>query len=202
MRATVAPAAPAVRTRLPREERRAQILGAAALAFRSGGFDGTSMDDVAKAAGVTRLIVYRIFESKDELYRAVLEAVIADLAESFAGEPAARLQRDGGFARQLLGVARRHPDGFRLLWRHAAHEPEFAPLADLFRTYAVEYAESLLAKEIHDQTMLHWSARAVLGYLYDGICTWLDDGDPTRDGEFVELLGVGSRALVAALSGR
>jgi hypothetical protein len=150
-----------------REERRAQILEAAARAFRSGGFDGTSMDDVARAAGVTRLIVYRIFESKDDLYRAVIDA-----------------------------------DGFRLLWRHAAHEPQFAPLADLFRTFAVDHAESLLAEEIRDATMLHWAARAILGYLYDGICTWLDDGDAARDGEFVEMLGVGSRALVAALSGR
>ena len=147
---------------------------------------------------MTRLIVYRIFESKDDLYRAVLDGVVDDLARSFAGDAGERLQRDGGFARELLAVARRHPDGFRLLWRHAAHEPAFAPLSELFRTFAVDSAENLLAREISDPTMLHWAARAVLGYLYDGICTWLDDGDPSRDAELVEMLAAGSRALVAA----
>ena len=49
---------------LPRAARRAQLLEAAATAFLERGFDGTSMEDVAQEAGVSRLIVYRIFESK------------------------------------------------------------------------------------------------------------------------------------------
>src|SRR6476659_5303508 len=69
--------------RLPRAERRAQILRAAAATFVRAGFDGTSMDDVARSAGVTRLIVYRIFTSKEELYRAVLEQVTTRLGEEF-----------------------------------------------------------------------------------------------------------------------
>ena len=62
--------------RLPRSERREQIIRAAAGVFVGGGFEGTSVDDVARAAGVTRLIVYRIFESKEALYQAVLQSVI------------------------------------------------------------------------------------------------------------------------------
>src|SRR6185436_19787519 len=65
----------AVTRRLPRAERRAQLLTAAATAFVRAGFDGTSMEDVAEQAGVTRLIVYRIFATKEDLYRAVLESV-------------------------------------------------------------------------------------------------------------------------------
>ena len=195
--ATKRGAAPAA-TRLPRAERREQIIRAAAGAFLAGGFSETSMDDVAKAAGVTRLIVYRIFETKDDLYRAVLESVLDDLAAAFSGEAAERLNREGGFARELVTVARRHPDSFRLLWRHAANEPSFAPLVHLFREFAADLAESLLAPSIEDELMLHWAARAVLGYLWDGVCTWLDDGDPERDAEFVVMLALGSRALVTA----
>jgi AcrR family transcriptional regulator len=183
---------------LPRRERRAQILEAAARAFLARGFAGTSMDDVAKAAGVTRLIVYRIFESKQDLYRAVLDEVVEDLARSFTGDSVERLQRERAFTRTLLEVGRRHPDGFRLLWRHAAHEAEFAPLALMVRSFAYDYAESLLSSYVSDKTMLHWSARAILGYLQDGICTWLDDGDPERDADLVKTLGVGLRALVTA----
>ena len=39
------------------------------------------MDDVAAAAGITRLIVYRHFPSKEALYVAVLEGVRDRLAE-------------------------------------------------------------------------------------------------------------------------
>src|SRR3954454_23986095 len=69
--------------RLPRAQRRDQIVRAAATAFLTGGYDKTSMEDVARAAGVTRLIVYRIFESKELLYLAVLNAVVDEVAIGF-----------------------------------------------------------------------------------------------------------------------
>ena len=64
-------------SRLPREARRAQLVDAAASAFLGDGYDKTSMDQVAQAAGVSRLIVYRNFESKEDLYRQVLREVLA-----------------------------------------------------------------------------------------------------------------------------
>ena len=73
-------------TALPRAERRAQLLTAAATAFVRGGFDGTSMEDVAEQAGVTRLIVYRIFATKEDLYRAVLESVTDRLRDEVSPE--------------------------------------------------------------------------------------------------------------------
>ena len=66
-----------------RDERQAPILRAAAAAFARTGFAGTSMDDVAAEAGITRLIVYRHFDSKEDLYRAVLERVTDRLREEF-----------------------------------------------------------------------------------------------------------------------
>ena len=60
---------------LSRSERQASILRGAAQAFAHNGFAGTSMDDVAAACGVTKLILYRHFETKEGLYRAVLQRV-------------------------------------------------------------------------------------------------------------------------------
>jgi AcrR family transcriptional regulator len=180
--------------RLPRAERREQIARAAATVFMRGGFDGTSMDDVARQAGVTRLIVYRIFESKDELYRAVLDDVTADLYHSFEGADIGQ----GGVSQLLLAVARRHPDAFRLLWRQAANEPAFAELARVFRDLVTAYTETLLADATDDAPMRRWMAQALVSYHYEGVCTWLDDGDMARDDEFVAMASAGSRALVSA----
>ena len=118
----------APRVLLPRADRAASILRGAATAFARTGFAATSMEDVAAASGITKLIVYRHFESKEELYRAVLTRVSDRLAENFAG--ALESERPGGVgARSMLVTAREDPDGFVLLWRHAAREPQFADYA-------------------------------------------------------------------------
>ena len=90
--------------------RRAAILRAAAAAFAERGFADTSMDDVAAAAGITRLIVYRHFPSKEALYVAVLEGVRDRLAEESVasierGESRCRARAADGRARRR---GRRH----------------------------------------------------------------------------------------------
>lgn len=185
--------------RLPRAQRREQIVRAAAAAFLSNGFDKTSMEDIARAAGVTRLIVYRIFESKDALYLAVLTAVLDDLGASFTPSPRVRTPEHGGsVAPTLLGVARRHPDGFRLLWRHTSNQVEFAELYSLFKAAATDYAATLLAPAMADETMMRWAAESLVSTIYESICLWLDSGDPSRDDTFLRLLGDGLRATVMA----
>src|SRR3954470_14510321 len=104
---------------MQRDERQAQILAAAAAAFARTGFAGTSMDDVAAEAGITRLIVYRHFDTKEDLYRAVLTKVTDQLGERWEQALAAE-DRHGMVFRMLLSVAREQPDGFRLLFEHAA----------------------------------------------------------------------------------
>ena len=97
------------------------------------------MEDVAAAAGVTKLIVYRHFEAKEGLYRAVLERVFERQVALFVENMAAGLEA-GGATRALVSVGREYPDGFRLLWRHAAREPQFADYVRSFRDVAVDAA--------------------------------------------------------------
>src|SRR5215813_6875950 len=96
--------------------RRQALLQAAAASFGHGGYAATSMDEIAAAAGVTKLIVYRHFEAKENLYRAVLERVFERQVELFLANIQLGLQAEGT-TRALLAVAREWPDGFRLLWR-------------------------------------------------------------------------------------
>lgn len=74
---------PAARpARLPREQRREQLLSAALQVFAAEGYHATSMDSIAAAAGVTKPVLYQHFDSKRDLYLALLDNSLADLLES------------------------------------------------------------------------------------------------------------------------
>jgi AcrR family transcriptional regulator len=182
---------------LPRAQRQAAILGGAAEAFARAGYAGTSMEDIAAASGITKLIVYRHFDSKETLYRAVLQRVFDRLAEEFL---AAYSQRAGSIgARTLLTVAREDPAGFELLWRHAAREPEFAAYARELRDRAVDASRALLAGRV-DPSLHEWAAQTVFSYLVEATLNWLEFGNSARDDEFVELTTAAARAAVQGLS--
>jgi len=189
-------AARAPRQLLAREERQAQLLRAAAVAFARAGFAATSMEDVASEAGVTKLIVYRHFDSKEELYRAVLTAVSERLAAEFmAGLMDPEPRRDGYLTRSILVVARENPDGFRLLTTHAAREPRFAALDQEFRDRQLAVADSMIGDMIPDAAMKSWASRVIVDYLVHGVLSWLEVGDPDRDEDFVEFATLGLRGM-------
>ena len=188
--------------RMPRAARREQLVRAAAAAFLANGYEKTSMDEVAKAAGVTRLIVYRIFESKEALYLAVIAAVLDDLVEQFEPGPKPMpIEERASITAMLLGIARRHPDGFRLLWRHTSNQPEFHELFVLFKGEATEYAVGLIKEISTNPLIVRWAAESVVSHLYESICLWLDNGDPALDDEFLRMLADGVRAMLLAWFG-
>ena len=60
--------------RLPASERKAQILRTATELFAQQGYEGTKTSLIAREAGVNEAIIFRHFNSKEDLYWAVLEA--------------------------------------------------------------------------------------------------------------------------------
>jgi AcrR family transcriptional regulator len=60
-------------TRLPRDQRRIQLLDAASEVFASKGYHAAAMDDIADAAGVSKPVLYQHFPSKLDLYLALLD---------------------------------------------------------------------------------------------------------------------------------
>lgn len=71
--------------RLPREERRAQVLRAAREVFVAQGFHTAAMDDIADRAGVSKPVLYQHFPGKLDLYLALLDDSIAVLLDSLGG---------------------------------------------------------------------------------------------------------------------
>jgi AcrR family transcriptional regulator len=65
--------------RMPRDERRSQLLTAALEIFTQSGYHAASMDEIADRAGVSKPVLYQHFPSKLDLYLAVLDTHIDSL---------------------------------------------------------------------------------------------------------------------------
>jgi AcrR family transcriptional regulator len=164
--------------RLPRAQRREQILAAATKAFARNGFTSTGLDDIAAEAGITRVILYRHFDSKTDLYEAVLDRFCAVLGDHVA-EPV------GGFTDAsidgLLKAAIAEPAGFRLLFVHAAREPEFKARVDQFRHDIAEAAYLQISAMVLDEAWARWAAQLAPTAAIEAIIAWLDAGQPDPD---------------------
>jgi AcrR family transcriptional regulator len=200
-----APAPPAPQSPAPRSParrdpaRRVALLQAAAEAFAHAGYAATSMDEIAATAGITKLIVYRHFQTKETLYRAVLEQVFDRQVELFLANIAHGLEAEGS-TRALLAVAREWPDGFRLLWRHAAREPQFGEYALSLRDVAVNAARGVVTPLVAPE-VAEWAAQTLFDNLVDAVLDWLDHGAPAHDESFIALETAAIRATVAAWAG-
>jgi len=80
------------KARLPRDERRAQLLAAALETFTASGYHAASMDEIAERASVSKPVLYQHFPSKLDLYTAVLDLHIDSLV--FAIQKAIASTRD------------------------------------------------------------------------------------------------------------
>jgi AcrR family transcriptional regulator len=167
---------PARVRRLGRAERREQILAAATQAFARAGFAATSLDDIAAEARISRVILYRHFASKTDLYRAVLDRVCARLVATVGERDFTASSVDA-----LLGAAAEDPAGFRLLFQHAAREPEFRADADQFRAGMVAVSSRELAGRIPDGAWARWAAQLAPTVAIEAIIAWLDAGQPDPD---------------------
>lgn len=162
--------------RMPRAERREQILDAATRAFARTGYVATGLEGVTAEAGVTLVLLYRHFDSKADLYRAVLDRACARL-EATVGSS----DFDEGSIAALLRAAAADPDGFRLLFRHAVREPEFRDVVDGIQAMSAEVTRRELAAVIPDGPWLDWAVQIVPTATLESVIAWLDAGQPDPD---------------------
>ncbi|MFF1299348.1 MULTISPECIES: TetR/AcrR family transcriptional regulator [unclassified Streptomyces] len=89
---------PRNRQQIPREERAGDLLAAATELFLAKGYDKTTMADISAAAGVARGNVYWYFDSKDDIFAAVMDRMLSReirtlSAEQAGADPLSRLVR-------------------------------------------------------------------------------------------------------------
>jgi AcrR family transcriptional regulator len=162
---------------LPRAQRRQALLAAAARAFARGGFAATSLDDVAAEAGVSRVLIYRHFDSKEQLYRAILDQTRVLLAEA-TGAPD---ELGPSSLQALVRVAQDRPDEFRLFFRHAGREPDFRAHADWLRASMIETTMPYLRTLLSDERLRAWAGELVPTVAIEAILAWLEAGRPAPE---------------------
>lgn len=199
-----------VMTRLPKAQRREQILVTARTLFAARGYSGATTSELAKAAGVTEPILYRHFTSKKELFIAVIDHAGQQTIEQWnrqlrAGRDAAQrlrrliganpMIRSGGkgiyrvISQAMMEIE--DPDILAALQRHVASLHDFVT-----REVAHAQEEGTVSKafspEITAWTLMHLG----LGY---GVLAPLNlsghaiDGRNVRVRDLVEQLMLGPR---------
>jgi AcrR family transcriptional regulator len=123
------PGRPAAR-RLPAQQRRQQLVGVALTLFAERGFDATTMDDIAEAAGVTKPLLYQHFTSKRALYLElvdqVAEQLLGAISEAAAKADGPRQMVEVGFTAYFRMVTT-HEAAFRLLFgSDTPNDPELS----------------------------------------------------------------------------
>lgn len=105
--------------RLSAPARREQILDVALEVMGAAGYHGASMNDIAEAAGVTKPVLYQHFDSKRELYLALLEEVgerlLFAVEKATTDAPDGKSQTERGFLAYFRWVAEDH-DAFMLIF--------------------------------------------------------------------------------------
>ena len=188
--------------RLPATARRQQILDVALDVFATSGFHGASIYDVAEAAGVTKPVLYQHFDSKRDLYKALLDEVgnrlLDSIAKATAGATDGKSQTELGFRAYFQWVSDDHA-GFRLLFGSGtSNDDEFAAAVAKVTAEAATATAPLIAVDISESTR-RTLAHALVG-MAEGASRRLvelgDDFDPDQIATEVSTLAwAGLRAL-------
>jgi len=105
-------------------ERRDQLIGVARACFAEKGFDGTSIEEIAGRAHVSKPIIYEHFGGKEGLYAVVVDREVSTLLHilrSALTDPAAGSRRLLELAAlALLDYIESCPEGFQIIMRDSA----------------------------------------------------------------------------------
>ncbi len=167
-------------------ERREQLLGIGRRLFAERGFDGTSIEEIAAQAGVSKPVVYEHFGGKEGLYAVVVDREMQRLL----GMVTASLS-DGHYRQKLEGAAlalleyiEDSADGFRILVRDSHAASGTGTFASLLSDIASE-VEHILGAEFkargYDPKLAPMYAQMLVGMVALTGQWWLDARKPKLD---------------------
>jgi AcrR family transcriptional regulator len=166
-------------TRLDVDERRRQLLETGARVFTERSYGEVSMSDLARAAGISKGLLYHYFPSKRDFFSATLAAAAAELAAVTEPDPSLPpVEQLAGSLDAYLAWIEANAEGYsRLL--ESAGSPDVRSLIDDVRERTVERIVAAVSAG-ERRPALRVAVRAWLWGMDGAILDWLDRGDVTR----------------------
>lgn len=173
------------RVRMTGAERREQLLDIGRTLFAAKGFEGTSVEEIAAKAGVSKPVVYEHFGGKEGLYAVVVDREMRQLLDMVTGALTAghprELLEQAAFA--LLDYIERYTDGFRILVRDSPVAQSTGTFASLISDIATQ-VEDILGLEFKargfDPKLAPLYAQALVGSVALTGQWWLDVRKPKK----------------------
>jgi len=165
------------------KERREQLLDIGRRLFAERGLDGTSIEEIAAQAGVSKPVVYEHFGGKEGLYAVVVDREV----ERFLSMGTRLLEGEDTMAKfelaavQLLRYIQENSDGFRILVRDSNPTSGSGTFASLISDIAsqVEYIlGDVLEKRGYDPALAPVYAQMLVGMVASAGQWWLDARNP------------------------
>jgi AcrR family transcriptional regulator len=179
--------------RLPRRERRAQLLDSALKVFVAQGYHAAAMDDIAERAGVSKPVLYQHFPGKLDLYLALLDAACDDVIDNCRQALAATHDNKTRVAAAMAAFyAYVAADGgaFRLVFESdLTSEPAVREHVERVTTECA----AMIADVIHDDTGLPDEASRLLAVSLVGMAQvsarfWISEAAGINQAQAVELV--------------
>lgn len=159
-------------------DRREAILRYAMESFATRGYHGTSIDDIASAAGISKALIYEHFPSKQALHSEVItaqaDALFARMAQAAdSGLPPEQRLRGGIDA--FLGFVEENREAWRALFRDAA-DPHLGEVVERLQRRATDAIAEMMvpdaAAPLHEEVeivaqMLSGAVQALANWWYE-----------------------------------
>lgn len=177
--------------RLPRDERRGQLLAAASEVFVDRGYHAAGMDEIADRAGVSKPVLYQHFSSKVELYLAVLQKHVDNLVSGV--RQALRTttdnrQRVRAAVQAFFDFIEHDSQGYRLIFENDyVTEPQVAAQVKVATESCTDAVFDLIS---HDSGLEPHRARMIavglVSVSVDSARYWLNNDRPVDKDDAVE----------------
>jgi AcrR family transcriptional regulator len=179
--------------RMPRSQRRAQLLAAAQEVFVAQGYHAAAMDDIAERAGVSKPVLYQHFPGKLELYLALLDTHCDALVNRVRAAMAATTDnkiRVRGAMQAYFDFVDGEGEAYRLVFESdLRNDPAVAARMDRAERGCVEaITETIMADTGVSRHRAELLAVGLTGAAENGARFWLAGHRPVPKSEAVSLL--------------
>jgi AcrR family transcriptional regulator len=169
-------------TRLGVDERRRRLLELGADLFARHAYEDLSMARIARAAGISKALLYHYFPSKQAYFAATLEQAAAELAETTRPDPAlAPVEQLSSSLDAYLAWVERHADAYAKLIRSVGAVPEVRELVERVRDETAERILAGIAGGGDPPPALRAAVRGWLWFMDGAVLDWLEHRDIDRE---------------------